>query len=141
MPTRDHPFPEPGEAIEGIHFRLLAETANWAARLNVAPPLELLDFGGGPHIRLAALLGGQLAYTASSGITARVGTTAGWGLVYPVTSSVTWSGSIPTCTLATGSTTSAVFNFSATVGGISGGKYCFIMLDASGNPFVVAVEC
>lgn len=138
---KDHHKPKYGEVIRALDQQQIAETCDWAVRLSVAPPLELVPFNGGPRIRLAALLGGQLAYTASGGITARVGTTAGWGLVYPVTSSVTWSGSTPTCTLATGADTTAVFNFSATVGGIAGGKYCFVVLDASGNPFVVAVEC
>lgn len=138
--NRTHPKQKPTKPIQARTLRLLAETCDWASRIRVIAPLEMNTFGGGPQIRLNGL-GAQLAYTDSGGITARVGTTAGYGQVYYVASTVTWSAGVPTCTLATGTDPMYVFNFSATTGGIAGGLYCFVEQDVSGNWWITAIEC
>src|SRR5580658_9132656 len=89
-----------GDVLTAKDIDQIAETCDWASRIAVEPPLQLVSLSG-PLIRLAGAVN-QLAYTAAGGITARSGTTAGFGLVYPVTMEVTWSGSTPTCVLVTG---------------------------------------
>jgi hypothetical protein len=78
---------------------------------------------------------GQLAVVDSSGITARVTTTAGSGKVHPVSS--TQAGALTVDT----STDIPVLNFSSTTGGILASTYVWITQDAGGNWFVTAVDC
>jgi len=126
----------PGDPLLARDFAQISATCDWASRISVTPPLTLTSLSG-PIIGLAAVFGAQLAYTASGGITARSGATAGFGNVYLVTASVSGT----TATLTNASNTTVVFNFSATTGGIPGGKYCWVEQDPSGNWWLVSVEC
>ena len=102
--------------------------------------LEMNQTDKGTFLRIAFQNNqATLAYTTSGGITARSGTTAGFGSVFLVDVSVASDGT--TCTLTTTAVTYTVFNLSATTGGIAGGKYCWIEQDVTGNWFVTAAEC
>lgn len=139
-------FPEfkAGDPLTSAHMNaVFAELRRWSQLTGTGGiVVQYADSNSPPQIEdWRPPAGGQLCYTDTGGITARVTTTAGWGLVYPVTPSVTWSGSTPTCTLTTGSVALTVFNYSATVGGIPAGKYCWVAQDAGGLLWVVSAEC
>ncbi len=80
----------------------------------------------------------QLAITTGT-ITARVGTTAGYGSVYLVDVSVAADGT--TCTLTTTSVTETVFSYSSTTGGIPTDIYVWIEQDLTGNWFITSDDC
>ncbi len=80
----------------------------------------------------------QLAITSGT-ITARVGTTAGFGTVLLVDVSVASDGT--TCTLTTTSVTETVFSYSSTTGGIPTDIYVWIEQDLTGNWFITSDDC
>jgi len=78
--------------------------------------------------------GGQLPAKPDGTISARSGTTAGSGTVFLVDDSTPG-------TLTVTATTQAVYNYSATAGGIATGKYCWIAQSPNGSWYVISVEC
>lgn len=132
---------KPGQPIQARTLRTVAEAAEWATRIRVAPPLTMLATPFGPVIGLGglSLQSGQLALTSGT-ITARSGTTAGTGTAYTVTDKAgvltvnNGSGGAPTITLT-------VYSLSSTTAGIPTNTYVWIALSPSGAWWITTVDC
>lgn len=129
---------KPGDELTtGWLNKLLSLARSCRINLGVNSGLAMVRNEHGTFLRVTARgSSGQLAITTGT-ITARSGTTAGTGSVYPVATSISGGA----CTLTTGATSMVVFNFSGTSGGIATGKYCWIDQDPYGTWFIVSVEC
>lgn len=131
-------YGRPGDELTWNWLNAILKMAR-GNRINLGPNsgLSMIRSEGiGTFLRVSSLSGvGQLAVVDSSGITARVTTTAGSGKVHPVSS--TSAGAL---TVDTG-TDIPVLNFSSTTGGIPLSTYVWIEQDAGGNWWITAVDC
>lgn len=129
---RTHEKQKPGKPIVARTLRQMAETCDWATRIQADPPLSIQSTAAGATLRLAGYLFGVFIGKTDGTITARSGSTPGSGNV----KIQTWNGTA----LADLGIDVAVLNISSTTGGIVDAQYC-IVLRIMGAYWIITLDC
>jgi hypothetical protein len=129
---RNHDKQQVNKPIAARTLRTMAETCDWATRIQASSPLSIMSVAGGPLLRVAGALFSIYIVVTDGTITARSGTTPGSGTVF----TTTWNGSV----LTTTTNTFTVYNISSTTGGIATGVYG-VMVKIMGSYWLITLDC
>lgn len=127
------PRQQAGQTIVARTINRIAEAAEWACKITVSPPLEIICTGAGPHIRLAAKQGVFLCQPTGP----VAGATGTWPTITPTKFGADIY--LPSAGSLTAIGNADCYNWHA--GGLVASKTCTLIQDPSGAYVVIDQDC